>query len=184
MPSFNTTGRAYVGTLELDDVEIDLEMSTIVSECDYNRLLDEMIDQNAESAITAIVETVCAEHMIPSLLNKVARVDPIVFNDCMDAAGWIQTADANINALDNFSTKEIIDWLTEHRPTQMAEWMKAHAPQRLCEVERTAIALVTNFMFHQLSAARNEVQQLERLTMHTDVLNEMLIETINFEEPK
>ena len=182
MPSFNTAARAYVGTLELDDVEIELDISTIVSECDWAELIQEMLDTNVDSTLTTITEQVCAHRMIPSLLNKVARVDPIVFNDCMDAAGWITISD--INALDNFSTKEIIDWLTEHRPTQMAEWMKAHAPQRLCEVERTAIALVTNFMFHQLSAARNEVQQLERLTMHTDVLNEMLIETINFEEPK
>ena len=182
MPSFNTAGRAYVGTLELDDIEIDLDISTIVSECRFNDLLTEMIDQNAERALTAISET-CAGSKYPQLLNTLARIDPILFNDCMSAAGWIKVTN-NIDALDNFWTKEILDWLTERRPTQLAEWMKAHAPQRLCEVERTAIALVTNFMFHQLSTARNEVQNLERLTMHTDVLNEMLIETINFEEHK
>ena len=182
MPSFNTAGRAYVGTIELDDIEIELEMSTIVSECDYHRLLDEMIDRNAESAITAISETVCAEHMIPSLLNALARIDPIIFNDCMSAASWIKTD--NLSGLDNFLTTEIFDWLTEHRPTQLAAYVKAHAPQRLNEAERTAIALVTNFMFHRVTVAKNEVQQLEYLTVHTDILNKMLIESVNFEEPK
>ena len=100
----------------------------------------------------------------------------------MSAAGWIQTAD--INALDNFSTKEILDWLTERRPTQLAEWMKARAPQRLSEVEKTAIALVTNFMHHRVTVAKNEVQQLEYLTVHTDLLNQMLIESVDFEEHK
>ena len=182
MPSFNTAGRAYVGTIELDDIEIELEMSTIVSECDFNGLLTEMIDQSADSAITSIAETVCAEGKYPSLLNTLARVDPVVFNDCMNAASWIKTD--NLSGLDNFLTTEIFDWLTEHRPTQLAEWMKARAPQRLSELERTAIALVTNFMHHRVTVAKNEMQQLEYLTVHTDLLNEMLIETVTFEEHK
>ena len=181
MPSFNTAGRAYIGTIELDDIEIDLDISTIVSECRFNVLLAEMIDQNAERALTAISET-CAGSKYPQLLNAMARVDPILFNDCMNAASWIKTD--NLSALDNFLTTEIFDWLTEHRPTQVAEWMKARAPKRLTELERTAIALITNFLFHRVTAAKNEVQQLEYLNVHTDVLNEMLIQSVDFEEHK
>ena len=132
MPIFNTAAQAYVGTIELDDVEIELDVTTIVSECKWAELLTEMIDQNAERALTAISET-CAEGKYPQLLNKVAQLNPIVFNECMSAAGWIQTADANINALDNFATKEIIEWLTEYRATQFAEYIKARAPQRPSE---------------------------------------------------
>ena len=182
MPIFNTAATAYVGTIELEDVEIDLTMSTIVSECDWAELIEEMLETNVDSAVTAIAEKTCAECRYPTLLNKLARVDPIVFNDCMSAAGWIKTD--NIDALDNFTTKEIIDWLTEHRPTQLAEWMKARAPQRLSELERTAIALVANYMHHRVTVAKNEVQQLEYLTMHTDILNTMLIESVDFEEVK
>ena len=182
MPSFNTAGRAYVGTIELDDIEIDLEMSTIVGECDYNRLLTEMIDQNAESALNAISETACAEGKYPRLLNTLARVDPLVFIDCMGAAGW--TKNDNINVLDNFLTTEIIDWLTEYRATQFAEWMKARAPERLTEVERTAIAMVANYMNYRAKMAHNEVAQLESLTVHTGELHKMLIEFVTFEEHK
>lgn len=139
MPSFNTAARAYVGTLELDDVEIDLDISTIVSECRFNDLLAEMIDQNAERALTAISETACAENKYPQLLNAMAGVDPVVFNDCMSAASWIKID--NLSALDNFLTAEILDWLSEYRATQLAAYVKAHAPQRPNEVEQAAIAL-------------------------------------------
>ena len=138
MPIFNTAATAYVGTIELDDVEIELDMTTIVSECKWAELLAEMIDQNAERALTAISET-CAKSKYPQLLNTLARVDPIVFNDCMNAASWIKTD--NLSALDNFLTAEILDWLSEYRATQLAAYVKAHAPQRPNEVEQAAIAL-------------------------------------------
>ena len=179
MPSFNTAGRAYIGTIELDDIEIDLDMTTIVSECRFNDLLTEMIDQNAERALTAISET-CANSKYPQLLNAMARIDPYLFNNCLSAAGWMKTAD--INALDNFLTAEIIDWLTECRTTQLAEYVKAHAPKRLSEVEATAIAMVANYMDHRVKVAHNEVTQLENLTVHTDLLHAMLVESLDFEE--
>ena len=181
MPIFNTAATAYVGTIELDDVEIELDMTTIVSECKWAELLAEMIDQNAERALTAISET-CAKSKYPQLLNTLARVDPIVFNDCMNAASWIKTD--NLSALDNFLTAEILDWLSEYRATQLAVYVKAHAPERLSEVERTAIAMVANYMNYRAKMAHNEVAQLESLTVHTGELHTMLIQSVDFEEHK
>ena len=182
MPTFNSAAIAYVGTIELDDVEIDLDISTIVSECEWAELLAEMIDVNKESALTAISETMCTLNKYPWLLNGLARVDELTFNNCLSAAGWIKTTD--VSALDNFSTNEIIDWLTECRRTQLAECMKARAPQRLTEMERTAIAIVANYMNHQKTEGKNKVAELEKLTVHTDLLHTMLIQSVNFEELK